>query len=724
MKMFFTSSINEYQLVSNHINYLYEQYNQINQFINSNFPVEYHNLLAVPEKVGDEVNWYTDKKGDFKLLETFDINVQKDLLKIYNARRYEIDNKCDRLSVSDDFDKELWSTILKNAFDPNNIFIFSNGTDLVLVWGIKTAKKADYQLPYSIFSNDIIPILDSDETISDSIEEEKEIELTHNPDETENNEEFEEIKEIEEDEVVAVLYEDVPEDVTDNSDVNTDEIINDEEPEYVSKINRKDQNTNKDKNLFYLFLDWIERFMSKFWWIILIILVIILWLILSKCTEKNMNNENENKIESRFEEITPDVPRKRTIPIDTSMFREDPNTGRIIVYGLLNIAMVENKERFKAMAVDLKNIFPEEKYKIVYFDDQTSRLQFNFPTSETNMKETIKTKLANYKLLIWEESVFSNSRAFNDPSFREEKMSWHLKAINMEKAWDISMGDTSVVVAIIDDGFDLSHKDFYGKNIKDKYNVVDDNSRVYGNTQILHGTHVAALSLAVANNGFGTTGIAPNCSFMPVQIGSGQPFFTMTDIVDGVLYALNHGADVINMSLGKYYGDALNGKSREELIQIINQAGKDEESFWNELFNLAEEKNSFIVIAAGNENTLIGLDPMQRSDNVLKVVAVDKNLKKANFSNYCYSCGSKNSYIAAPGVKIYSATPSNTFQYLDGTSMASPIVAGAVALIKTVNPTIRNQDIKKILMSTSVKTRDNLNLGFIQVDKALQKAKR
>jgi len=62
MKMFFTSSINEYQLVSNHINYLYEQYNQINQFINSNFPVEYHNLLAVPEKVGDQVNWYTDKK--------------------------------------------------------------------------------------------------------------------------------------------------------------------------------------------------------------------------------------------------------------------------------------------------------------------------------------------------------------------------------------------------------------------------------------------------------------------------------------------------------------------------------------------------------------------------------------------------------------------------------------------------------------------------------------
>jgi hypothetical protein len=56
--------------------------------------------------------------------------------------------------------------------------------------------------------------------------------------------------------------------------------------------------------------------------------------------------------------------------------------------------------------------------------------------------------------------------------------------------------------------------------------------------------------------------------------------------------------------------------------------------------------------------------------------------------------------------------------------MASPIVAGAVALIKTVNPTIRNQDIKKILMSTSVKTRDNLNLGLIQVDKALQKAKR
>jgi subtilisin family serine protease len=285
------------------------------------------------------------------------------------------------------------------------------------------------------------------------------------------------------------------------------------------------------------------------------------------------------------------------------------------------------------------------------------------------------------------------------------------------------MGDTSVVVAVIDDGFDLKHKEFKGTHIVNRYNVEQDNTRVFSSAEIIHGTHVAGLALANANNNSGGSGVAPNCSFMPVQIGNGQPFFTMTDVVDGVLYALNNGADVINMSLGKAYGEELQGKSPSELEQIINSSGKDEEKFWKELFKLADKKNAFIVLAGGNEDLLIGLDPMQRSDEVLKVVAVDEQYRKAGFSNYCKNCMGKNTYVSAPGVNIFSTVPGNQFESMQGTSMAAPIVTGAIALMKSANPRLKNKEIFKILRQSSKTLPDRSCPPFLQVDIAVKKAK-
>jgi subtilisin family serine protease len=385
--------------------------------------------------------------------------------------------------------------------------------------------------------------------------------------------------------------------------------------------------------------------------------------------------------------------------------------------------MVDKKNAFKRMAVELKQQFPNEEYKIVYYDEETNRLQLNFPEDQADIKDQIRTKLPQYELLIWDESVFQSSKKSNDPFYSDVNKTWHMKAINLEGAWDVTMGDTSVVVAVIDDGFDLKHKEFKGTHIVNRYNVEQDNTRVYSSAEIIHGTHVAGLALANANNNSGGSGVAPNCSFMPVQIGNGQPFFTMTDVVDGVLYALNHGADVINMSLGKAYGEELQGRSPSELEQIINSSGKDEEKFWKELFKLADKKNAFIVLAGGNEDLLIGLDPMQRSDEVLKVVAVDEQFRKAGFSNYCKNCMGKNTYVSAPGVNIFSTVPGNQFESMQGTSMAAPIVTGAIALMKSANPRLKNKEIFKILRQSSKTLPDRSCPPFLQVDIAVKKAK-
>ena len=723
MKPFFTSSVNDYELVSNQINYMVEQYAQIQQFLKSNFQEPFFHLLAKPERSGSFIHWYSDLPGEIKRVEEFSLDVRSKLLNTYNARKHEIEATCLRLRNSDDFDKQLWADILKSAFNPDHLFLFSNGEEVILVWGIKTNKQRDYHVPFDEYKSALLTPVVVDE---------------EGPEETEPIEETEvHVEPLEENSTIEPVFETetsfTPPDPMDADSIESmqheDNPIESEiEPLQKEENNPKISQEKKEikpKHWFYAGLDRFERFAGKYWWLILIILILLLWLMLDRCNRPDENVVlSDTEVEEIYDEIMPEIPRKRIIPIDSTDFREDDNTGNIVVAGLVNIALVENKETFKRMAVELKQQFPDDNYKIVYYDEETNRLQFNFPEEESaEMKEKIRTKLSRYKLLIWDESVFLTSKKSNDPFFRDENKAWHLKSIHLEEAWDMTMGDTSVCIAVIDDGFDLKHKEFAGKRLRKPYNIVQDNTQVYSNSSIIHGTHVAGLALGNADNNSGASGVAPKCSFMPVQIGSGQEFFTMTDVVDGVLYALNHGADVINMSLGKSFSEALQGKSPSELDNIINTTGKDEEKFWKELFSMAEQKNTLIVLAGGNENLLIGLDPMQRSENVLKVVAVDQNLRKADFSNYCRNIGTKNMFISAPGVDIYSSIPGNQYKSLQGTSMAAPIVTGAIALMKSLRPEMKNEKILRILRQTSKTLPDRSCPPFLQLDQALKKVK-
>ena len=95
MTRFHQLSISEFELVSNESTYLFEQYNQIKQFIKANFPAEYHEILAKPEKDGSQLNWYSETGGKIKIIDSFPADVRAHLIAVYNARRHEIDNKCE-----------------------------------------------------------------------------------------------------------------------------------------------------------------------------------------------------------------------------------------------------------------------------------------------------------------------------------------------------------------------------------------------------------------------------------------------------------------------------------------------------------------------------------------------------------------------------------------------------------------------------------------------------
>jgi subtilisin family serine protease len=310
-----------------------------------------------------------------------------------------------------------------------------------------------------------------------------------------------------------------------------------------------------------------------------------------------------------------------------------------------------------------------------------------------NFKTEVKATLNQYKLLVWDETLFDYAKIFNDPILKDESDSWYLKAININNAWNKTTGNKNIVIAVIDNGFDLNHPELKDKSIK-SYNVIDKTTDVSPSIEN-HGTHVSSTIIANGNNNQGLIGICPDCSFMPIKVEDQNKNLSSSYIIDAILYAIKNKADVVNLSLGMLIPSGVNIPLQEQK-DYINSSAKDEEEFWNDLFNYANENNTTCVIAAGNSNILTGFDPFQRSKNTIKVGAFDNNQSKANFSNF-----GPNTTIYAPGTNIFGAKPGNSYEVLQGTSMAAPIVSGFVGLLKSMNKNLTNQQIISIINRNS-----------------------
>lgn len=256
---------------------------------------------------------------------------------------------------------------------------------------------------------------------------------------------------------------------------------------------------------------------------------------------------------------------------------------------------------------------------------------------------------------------------------------WGLHKIQAQQAWDITTGNTSVKVAIVDDAVLTTHPDLI-PNLLPGYDVADnDNNAMPNETGMSHGTHVAGIVSAATNNGIGVASIGFNVKIIPVKSSNSSQF--ISDAYAGVVWAYQNDADVINMSWG--------GSG-------YSQTGQN-------IMNNAYNAGCVNVAAAGNDGVSTIFYPAGYA-NVISVASTTTNDAKSGFSNY----GSWID-ISAPGSAIRSTyfTGNYTPSYADlqGTSMASPMVAGLCGLVKSVNPLMTQTQIENCVLSTA----DNIN---------------
>ncbi|MDY0216565.1 MAG: S8/S53 family peptidase [Bacteroidales bacterium] len=278
----------------------------------------------------------------------------------------------------------------------------------------------------------------------------------------------------------------------------------------------------------------------------------------------------------------------------------------------------------------------------------------------------------------------------NDPNNGSQ---YHLNTIRAYDAWDISKGDSSVVIAIIDTGMDFNHldlKDNVAYNYADVIDGIDNDNDGYidnfrgwdfgtddNNPQIVYGGHgvfVAGLAAAHTDNGIGISGVGYNSRFLPIKIANADD--KLVNAFEAIVYAANQGAAIINCSWG---GANESGSLFEQ--DVINYA----------TFN----KGSLVIAACGNDNNEVPFFPASYK-NVMSVSMTDINDVKGTASSYGYYVD-----IAAPGQAVYSSTPGNNYATSSGTSFATSIVAGCAAILKSYFPNLSPLQIAERLRITS-----------------------
>jgi len=228
-----------------------------------------------------------------------------------------------------------------------------------------------------------------------------------------------------------------------------------------------------------------------------------------------------------------------------------------------------------------------------------------------------------------------------------QTLTWNINRIDAELSWSISTGDP-VKVGVIDTGIDLKHPDLKA-NIKGGYNAI--NPLKSPNDDNGHGTHVAGI-IAAINNDIGVVGVGPNIDLYAIKVLNANGSGYLSDVIEGLEWAVNNGIQVVNMSLGT----SQNVQSFHDAIIAAYNAGLT------------------IVAAAGNTGSSV-VYPAAYPE-VIAVSATDENNQIASWSSHGPEVD-----LAAPGVNIYSTYKGQKYTTLSGTSMAAPHVTGAAALV-------------------------------------------
>lgn len=301
------------------------------------------------------------------------------------------------------------------------------------------------------------------------------------------------------------------------------------------------------------------------------------------------------------------------------------------------------------------------------------------------LKQLKRAPLSQLTEYIEPNYIYSQYAIPNDPDYGKQ---WNLRSINAEQAWDETKGK-DITVAVIDTGISPV-PDLEKTNFTSGYDFVNDQAEAKDDNG--HGTHVAGTIAQSTNNSFGVAGIAYEATLMPLKVLSAGGGGTVADIAEAIRFAADHGAGVINMSLG----------------------GGGDSKMMAEAIAYAHSKGVVVVAAAGNSGRNAAEYPA-RYPYVIGVSALDAVGNKAPYSNYGAGID-----VAAPGGLINGedkaggilqntlnpATGESVFEAYQGTSMASPHVAGVAALVKAMG--VENPDeVEDIIQRSALPVQDD-----------------
>jgi len=375
----------------------------------------------------------------------------------------------------------------------------------------------------------------------------------------------------------------------------------------------------------------------------------ILGILLTFIQEKSDINYKEDAILSRY--ITTSTP---VLEIEESEYIQDSEQD-ISKQGILKTEENRKVIKLDSKLSDKEKIALEQKYDIEFTNDIDSNGIYVINITEDS------------DMTSFEEELNANVETDVPIKMFADSVDWGVARIGADKVWDKGTG-SGVKIGIIDTGIQKDHPDLAG-NIITGYDFVNNDNDA--NDDNGHGTHVAGIAAASSNN-LGVVGVSHSSQLMPIKVLNAQGYGYLSDVAKGVYFATDNGVRVINLSLGS----------------------TSDSSLLRDAVNYATNKGVLIIAAAGNDGGAPCSYPAAYS-NAVCVVATDSRNLLASFSNI-------GGELAAPGVYNYSTYIGSTYRYLSGTSMATPHVSGAAALLMSICTTCSSSEIRTLMRDTAV----------------------
>lgn len=305
--------------------------------------------------------------------------------------------------------------------------------------------------------------------------------------------------------------------------------------------------------------------------------------------------------------------------------------------------------------------------ELVLWMHQINVAEIRLPVQAGEVAESFSAT-ANDMISYMESDVTVQGNAtFNDPDFGNAEMSYGLAHVHAMDAWTVITGSQEIVIAVVDTGIKLDHPEFAGRLVPG-YDFVNHDEQA--DDDMGHGTHVAGVIAAALDNGQGIAGVCPNCRLMPVKVLNENNLGSWSQVAKGILFAVDNGARVINMSLGA----KIASKTLASAVQY------------------ALDKDVIVVASAGNN----GSDEPYYPAAMEGVIAVGAT----NEANNRWSRSNFGSYIdlVAPGALIYSTFNDfnnmyHGYTYMSGTSMAAPFVSGVAGLLLSADSNLTAQQV-------------------------------